>query len=112
MPRVLNLRDLPGYAHRGPVIPAGAVYIGRPAWRYGLSGSLWANVPLPSNATDSQRAHAVMEYETRLTCDAVRMGRLHELRGRDLVCWCSPKACHGDVLLEFANINSLADAAF
>ena len=26
-----------------------------------------------------------------------------ELRGKVLGCWCSPKACHGDVLAEIAN---------
>lgn len=26
-----------------------------------------------------------------------------ELRGKDLVCWCSPLACHGDVLMRVAN---------
>ena len=26
-----------------------------------------------------------------------------ELQGRDLVCWCAPKACHADVLLRVAN---------
>ena len=26
-----------------------------------------------------------------------------ELRGKVLACWCAPKACHGDVLLELAN---------
>ncbi len=25
-----------------------------------------------------------------------------ELAGRDLACWCAPKACHGDVLLRVA----------
>jgi hypothetical protein len=25
------------------------------------------------------------------------------LRGKTLGCWCSPKPCHGDVLLEIAN---------
>ncbi len=30
--------------------------------------------------------------------------RLHELRGRDLACWCPPGCpCHADVLLELAN---------
>jgi hypothetical protein len=35
--------------------------------------------------------------------------RIHELRGRSLVCWCKPLPgrpdvpCHGDVLLELAN---------
>jgi hypothetical protein len=27
---------------------------------------------------------------------------VHELRGKTLGCWCSPKPCHGDVLLELA----------
>ena len=27
----------------------------------------------------------------------------HELRGKDLVCWCAPLPCHADTLLEFAN---------
>lgn len=26
-----------------------------------------------------------------------------ELTGKDLVCWCTPRACHADVLLEIAN---------
>jgi|ERR1700761_3909082 len=26
-----------------------------------------------------------------------------ELRGKVLGCWCAPKPCHGDVLLEIAN---------
>lgn len=26
-----------------------------------------------------------------------------ELKGKTLGCWCAPKACHGDVLLELAN---------
>lgn len=26
-----------------------------------------------------------------------------ELKGKDLVCWCAPLACHADVLLEIAN---------
>lgn len=31
-------------------------------------------------------------------------GHLHQIRGRDLACWCKPGApCHADVLLEIAN---------
>lgn len=26
-----------------------------------------------------------------------------ELRGKNLVCWCAPLACHGDVLMRIAN---------
>ena len=25
------------------------------------------------------------------------------LAGKDLYCWCAPKECHGDVILEIAN---------
>jgi hypothetical protein len=28
---------------------------------------------------------------------------VHELAGRDLVCWCAPLPCHGDVLIRVAN---------
>ncbi len=28
---------------------------------------------------------------------------LHELRGKTLGCWCKPKSCHGDVLVELVN---------
>ena len=32
------------------------------------------------------------------------LGRVHELRGRDLACWCGESMpCHADVLLELAN---------
>jgi hypothetical protein len=27
---------------------------------------------------------------------------LHELKGKDLICWCAPERCHADVLLELA----------
>ena len=33
----------------------------------------------------------------------VAMAALPELRSKDLVCWCAPKPCHADVLLELAN---------
>lgn len=28
---------------------------------------------------------------------------LDDLRGKDLICWCAPLACHADILLELAN---------
>jgi len=33
----------------------------------------------------------------------LRLARISELRGKDLVCWCAPKPCHADILLELAN---------
>lgn len=47
-----------------------------------------------------------MHHETRAYVaqhDAL-VDRLHELRGRDLACWCPlDQPCHADVLLELAN---------
>ena len=31
------------------------------------------------------------------------LAALPELRGKDLVCWCAPERCHGDILIELAN---------
>jgi Domain of unknown function (DUF4326) len=94
MPRVLNVRDLPGYADRQPVIPPDAVYIGRPNSRYGLAGSKWRN-PF--------RGEGVVEMYRRWLCSQPQLiAALPELHGRNLVCWCAPNPCHGDVLLEAA----------
>ena len=31
---------------------------------------------------------------------------LNSLRGKDLGCWCSPRACHADVILEWLEANA------
>jgi hypothetical protein len=102
MPRVLNIRDLPGSAERHPVFPPGAVYIGRKNRFYGLPQSKWANEPLADKSAEG-RVRSIAAYEARLRCDPMRLAQLPELRRRDLVCWCAPKPCHGDVLLRLAN---------
>jgi hypothetical protein len=37
---------------------------------------------------------------------------LDELRGRDLVCFCAPLPCHGDLLLRLANATREARIAW
>lgn len=92
MPKVWNKRD--------PNIPKDAVYIGRP--------SKWGN-PFVIGL-DGTREEVVEKYEKWLWDEAILDYGVYgstvivtELRGKDLVCWCAPKACHGDVLLEIAN---------
>jgi hypothetical protein len=85
MPNILN-RKTSG-------VPEGAVYIGRP--------SKWGNpFVIGKHGT---RAEVVARYRAYLLGNRELMAALPELRGKDLVCWCAPCACHGDVLLEFAN---------
>ena len=83
MPRVLNKRY--------DVIPEDAVYVGRP--------TKWGN---PYRiGVDGDRETVVRKYE-----EYVHNGGtpdVSELRGKNLVCWCAPKQCHADVLLELAN---------
>lgn len=85
MPRLLNkARDR---------IPDDAVYIGRP--------SKWGN-------KFEIGRHGTRDRVIDLYCDWIGqqddlLADLHELRGRDLVCWCTPKRCHGHILLKMAN---------
>jgi hypothetical protein len=86
MPKVLNKRT--------DVIPADAIYVGRP--------SKWGN-PFKIGR-DGTREVCVMKYRTALLLDReLQSAAQVELRGKDLVCWCAPEACHADVLLEIAN---------
>lgn len=73
-----------------------AVCIGRP--------SIWGNPFVIGR--DGSRADVVAKYETWLTAQPQLVARLPTLQGRNLICWCAPLACHGDVLLKLANPNS------
>jgi hypothetical protein len=86
MPRVYN-------KHGDDVIPPDAVYVGRP--------SKWGN-PFVIGINGS-RDDVVMQYRRYLEKSPALLTDLHELKGKDLVCWCAPRACHADVLLEKAN---------
>jgi hypothetical protein len=101
MPRVINVRRLPGFSEGWPIIPAGAVYIGRRSARYRLLTSKWANPFTVRRAAD--RETVITAYERWLRSQPQLMAALHELHGLDLVCWCAPLPCHGDVLLRLAN---------
>jgi hypothetical protein len=62
--------------------------IGRKNGRYQLPASKWANPFTVKREAD--RETAIASYA-------------RWLRGLDLVCWCAPLPCHGDVLLRLAN---------
>lgn len=85
MCRVLNKRQ--------GGLPGDAVYIGR--------GSKWGN-PFWIGR-DGDRASVIAQYERWLRDQHGLLRALDELRGRHLVCFCAPLACHGDLLLRLAN---------
>lgn len=78
---------------RCDVIPSDAVYIGR--------GSKWGN-PFRIGP-DGDRAAAIRKHEAWFRGQHHLLRALDELRGRDLVCFCKPLACHGDLLHRLAN---------
>ncbi|TIX45449.1 MAG: DUF4326 domain-containing protein [Mesorhizobium sp.] len=52
---------------------------------------------------DGSREEVIAKHRAWLASQPDRLDALDELRDRDLVCWCAPQACHGDVLIELAN---------
>ena len=71
----------------------GDVYIGRPG--------PWGNPYIIGR--DGTRAEVIAKFEQYLLNSKVLMAEIHTLRGKRLACWCSPDACHGDVIYKYAN---------
>ena len=69
------------------------VYIGRP--------SKWGN-PFEIGVHGT-REEVIKMYEEYIMNKPELLMSLNELKGKTLGCWCSPKACHGDVLINLAN---------
>lgn len=110
MPKVWNKRD--------PNVPKDAVYVGRPTkwgnpFKIGIHGDrdkvvelfriVAEHIMVPFVEQDSTLSIGFNNEEAnnwKLTFDA---DDIRELKGKDLVCWCAPLACHADVLLKIAN---------
>jgi len=52
---------------------------------------------------DGDRKRVIGKYCEWITMNKELMADLHELEGKVLGCWCKPKDCHGDVLVELVN---------
>jgi hypothetical protein len=52
---------------------------------------------------DGDRAGVIAKHETWLRDQHNLLRSIGELRGKDLVCFCAPAPCHGDLLLRLAN---------
>jgi hypothetical protein len=76
------------------------VYIGRP--------SKWGNPYTYKRGTGARfivpsREEAVAAFKHWILRQPKLLKALPELKGKTLGCWCSPYACHGDVLAELAD---------
>ena len=74
------------------------VYIGRPH-------VLGNPFPLDDPKDPLKRAAVIEEYRAwfleRVENDDAFRAAVQAVRGCDLGCWCAPRACHGDVILEW-----------
>lgn len=77
------------------------VYIGRGKCpKTGMYGK-WGNPFILGK--DGNREEVIVKFrEYILNCPDL-MNSLHELYEKTLACWCSPLACHGDVLAELVS---------
>ncbi|MFI5834874.1 DUF4326 domain-containing protein [Micromonospora sp. NPDC051300] len=80
-----------------PVVPPGAVYVGRQG--FGLRRSPWAN---PFSRRKHDRAEALRLYRQWLVGQPALVDRARrELTGKQLACWCRAEdPCHADVLAD------------
>ena len=85
MCKVLNKRNV-SYKDQG-------VYIGR--------GSKWGNPFIIG--VHGNRSDVIEKYEKYIAGNAELLSKLNELKGKNLICYCAPLACHGDLLLKLAN---------
>lgn len=76
------------------------VYIGREG--HGHDG-YWGNPYSVMHDGGRERAIALYReyFLKRLRIDPEFTKRVEQLRGKQLGCFCKPKACHGDVIVEF-----------
>jgi len=91
MPKVINRRN-----ERLFEVNKNAVYVGRPS-KFGNPFVV---------GKDGSREEVIEKFRLWLNEDAqkeLRIAARSELRGKDLVCWCAPLACHADVLLKGVN---------
>ncbi len=100
---VVNIKDRPDWKAEG------GVYIGR-----GFRGQRASTFANPFHmGKDGSRGVVIQKYRDWL---AIRLeshsGVAHEmesLRGKMLVCWCAPEACHGDVIKDFLGKKEVPD---
>lgn len=70
------------------------VYIGRP----GPHGNRFVI------GEDGTREEVIIKHAAWVRDNPEYIAQIRrELRGKTLGCWCAPRACHGDILLEIAN---------
>lgn len=75
------------------------VFIGRP--------SKWGNPFKLTKDTPKLRKDCVDKYKEWILNNPDLLGDLHELKHKTMGCYCKPKPCHGDVLVELVRTGGI-----
>jgi len=67
----------------------------------------WLGNPYPKSQYGREKCIELFraDFEERLASDAEFRAAVEDLRGEILGCYCKPKACHGDVIVEYIRDN-------
>ena len=97
MARVVNIKGKNQEMIKQLMAEEKMVYIGRQMTMggWGLKKSKWHNPPEHGKGIE-----AVNKYREYILNKPELLADLHELKDKDLACWCKPEPCHGDVLVE------------
>lgn len=89
----------------GKKIPEDGMYIGRYNYNFELQGSKFAN-PFPVKSPE-ERGTTIEKYRQWLWKEVmdkkITKDDILALKNKKLVCYCKPKACHGDVVKSLVN---------
>lgn len=102
------------FYHLGQCIPDNSVYIGRYNAKNNLNKSLYSNpfkVESPEQRGSTIEAYREYFWE-RVADGTFSKDGLRSLAGQQLVCYCKPLACHGDVLKEAVDLLVTNEATF
>jgi len=93
MPKVYNKKIMP--------YPKDAIYIGRPT-PFGNPFKIGEQIT---------REGAVEAYQELINWSKIHNPAfihmlIDNLKGRDLLCWCAPSPCHGDIILTLVNADN------
>lgn len=75
------------------------VYIGRPS-KWGNPYTHLKDSKTLAKYVVGSRQEAIDKYREWILTQPELLKDLQELKGKVLGCWCKPKECHGDVLIE------------
>jgi hypothetical protein len=82
------------------------VYIGRPS----IFGNPFTHIKNKDTLAEhvvKSRKEALEKYREYILNNPDLLDKIEQLRGKTIACWCHPRKCHGDIIIEILNTRKL-----